>query len=165
MTTTTRPTEATRSDTIDAAHEIARAIRRARDTHGRPPAIEEAAEHTTHDCDWPALTAGQWDSKLRAAGVRSHDEFVADALRRMLDARYPWQDFITVRAKDVAEEIDLSAVVIGRKIHEICRDERAPDAAESLVIEEIRRNNRHSTWKVGEREEVCSQGDVVEGER
>lgn len=133
------------------AVERAYAIQSAYDDLGRPPTARQAAEYVSHGHDWGGFRGGAWDDVLRAAGVPGYDDVVAEAVRERFEDRYPWQDFVVVRAADFADETDLGPSHIGQKLREIAEGERTPAAAEELVVEQCPTGNGHTKWEVSGR--------------
>ena len=129
--------------------ERTRAIQAAYRRLERPPTTRQAAEHTSHGHDWRGFRAGVWDDVLRDAGVPGYDDVVGEQLREAYETRYPWQEFVVVRASDFAEETNLGPSHIGHKISQIAGGERTPAAMDGLVVGRCATGNGHTKWKVG----------------
>lgn len=142
----TKPDGSIHGESID---EQTRAIQAAYRRLGRPPTARQTAEHSARGHDWFHPDGEDWDDVLRAAGVPGYDDVVARELRDAFEDRYPWQEFVVVRASDFADDTKLGASHIGQKIGQIADGIRSPDAAACLDVSRCQTGNGHMKWKVG----------------
>lgn len=138
MSTDERLSTATRNECIADAF----------DAHGRPPTARQAAEHSERDHNWFHPDGKDWDAVLREAGVPNYADVVAEAIRERYAGRYPWQEFIIVRAGELADDIHLGPSHTGQKIGQLADGERASPALDGLVIRRCATGNGHTKWRI-----------------
>jgi len=139
---------------VDASTiEIAEHVDRVRDVRmayrecGHPPSSREVAEHAPLTRGYYEHYPGTWDELLAAAGVPTPDEVIVECLRELLDERPPWQDFIRIRAPDVAEATGLTAARVGVAIQRIVDEGSDVDAPADIEFE---RAEPARAWEVRE---------------
>ena len=115
---------------------------------GRPPTARQAAEESARDHNWFHPNGETWDDVLRDAGVPSYVDVVAEAIRDRFENRYPWQEFVVVRAGELADDLPLSAPHIGQKIGQLADGERSSPAFEGITICRCATGNGHIKWRV-----------------
>ena len=138
MSTDQKLNSATRNQCITAAYEAL----------GRPPTARQAAEHSERDHNWFHPDGQDWDDVLREANVPSYVDVVAEAIRDRFDNRYPWQEFVIVRAGELAEDIHLGPSHTGQKIAQLADGERTAPALNGITVGRCATGNGHTKWRV-----------------
>lgn len=129
-------------------HERTRAIRATYSSMGHPPTARDCAGCFGRSHDWCGFRESVWDDMLRSAGVPGYDDVVAAAIRERYENRYPWQDFVTIRAGMFTDETGLNPSHIGQKIGQIASGERSPAATEGLRFVCCGTGHGHTKWEV-----------------
>lgn len=112
---------------------IGRAARAAFDEHGRPPTCREVVAERERDSE--LKYAGRWDDQLRSWGIPGQGEWVADAIADLLADRHPWQSFLDVPTRVVAEASRMDTSRVGTILAEFVDGRRDADIDGRFDIE------------------------------